>query len=170
MIIFLRGKAATGKSMIADEINLRRKMPIIRKDDIFDSLLKNEVSIDIANSSSYDILVEILQKHIDAKSDAIVDIGLSHTPYFEIFLSKIQMLDTQVYYYLCDCSNHDLWRKRIEERFINPKPNQTFQTIEEAVDHYARYEISPLNSEVILDSARPFDEIIEQIMRMIFNS
>ncbi len=167
MIIFLRGKAATGKSMIADEISLRRKMPIIRKDDIFDILLKNKVSVDVANSLSYDILVETLQKYIDAKSNAIVDIGLSHSPYFEMFLSKVQMADTQVYYYLCDCSNQDVWQKRIEERCINPKPNQTFQTIEEATNHYARYEISPLNSEVILDSIRPFDEIIEQIMLMI---
>lgn len=163
MIIFLRGKAATGKSMIADELSIRREIPIIRKDDIFDILLRNGINKDVANRSSYDILAEIVQKHIDSKCDAIVDIGLSHTPYFEMFLSKLEELETQVQYYLCDCSNQEEWNNRIKERLIDPKPNQYFKSVDEAINHYDRHQIIPLDGEVIIDSARPFDEIIEQI-------
>lgn len=164
MIIIFRGKAATGKTMISNELSKRKSIPILRKDDIFDILLRNAIDVSAANTATYDIMADIIQSHIETKSDLIVDIALSHTPFFEIFLSKFKIADSQVKYYLCDCSDDEIWKSRIKDRFVNPKPNQFFKSTDEAARHYEKHDITPLIMEVRIDSIRPLGRIIEEIM------
>lgn len=97
---------------------------VLRKDDIYDKL-----SI---NKASYDILAKILQTNIDTNSDLIIDIGLAHNPYLKQFLSKIDSKGSEIYKFLCICSNHEEWKKRIKKRLNNPVPNQFFNSVQEA--------------------------------------
>lgn len=169
MILFLRGKAATGKSMIADELGRVKGIPVIRKDDMFDILLNNKIDRELANSISYDIMISTIQKHIDVNSDVIVDIGLSHTPSFKMFLDKLNFVGVKTKYVLCDCKNQEVWNKRIEARVINPNsnPNQFFKSVEEAINHYSKHSIIPLEGEIIIDSSNPFSSIIAEVENLL---
>ena len=55
-IIIFRGKAATGKTFITNYLCKKLNIPVIRKDDIYDSLSMYNVEHSLNNSATYDIL------------------------------------------------------------------------------------------------------------------
>jgi len=73
-IIIFRGKAATGKTYITDLLSEKLKVPVIRKDDIYDKLSIYGLERSIINSASYNILAGIIQTIIDTNCNLIVDI------------------------------------------------------------------------------------------------
>lgn len=166
-IYIFRGKSATGKTTLANILSRRLNIPVLRKDDIFDSLSKHETDIDILNSASYDILAKQIQTCIDNQSDVMVDIALQHTPSLEMFLNKIDFKGSTVYRFFCDCSNNDMWLARWRERLKNPLPNQYFKSIDEITEHYGKCEIVPLNDEIVLDSVVPVDDLMNRVMENI---
>lgn len=151
IIIFI-GKAATGKTFITNSLSKKLNIPIIRKDDIYDSLAKYNLEHYINNSATYDILAKIIQTNIDIGNDLIVDISLAHTPYFKQFLSKIHFNNSQLYQFLCICSDKEEWNKRIEKRLVNPLPNQLFKSVQEAEENYNKLDIKPVENEIVIDS------------------
>jgi len=161
MIIFLRGKAATGKSFLANQINLEYNTTVISKDRYFDELLLDGMEWADANAVAYDQLVDVIQGHIGSKKDLLVDVGLAHTPYYLQFISKLKYDASQVQSFLCVCSNQDEWESRINKRIQNPEnPNQIFKSIEEATNHYQKYEISLIEGETLLDSSQVKEELV----------
>jgi hypothetical protein len=66
MIIFFRGKAATGKSFFAQKISEKYNMAIISKDAIFDKLLTEGNSWEKATKNSYDKLAKLIQQYNDS--------------------------------------------------------------------------------------------------------
>lgn len=64
-VYMFRGKSATGKTTLTNILSQRLNIPILRKDDIFDTLSKYETDIAILNSTSYDILAKQIQTCID---------------------------------------------------------------------------------------------------------
>ena len=167
MILFFRGKAATGKSMVAMAIAESCSFKVIHKDAVFDELLEKGYDWNIATKMTYDQLAIKIQQAYDAEQDIIVDIGLAHTPYFKTFLSKLAVNTESVRYFLFDCSDELLWQKRIENRIQSPSaPNQAFKTVKEASDHYKRYEITPLENEKRIDSSQNLGKMLEDITWM----
>ncbi|MFI3283762.1 MAG: AAA family ATPase [Erysipelotrichaceae bacterium] len=78
IVYIFRGKAATGKSTLADSLAEKLSVPIIRKDDVVDGL-KNSINIDeksINNEVCYNILYHIVQTNLSLKTDLILDIAL----------------------------------------------------------------------------------------------
>lgn len=166
-IYIFRGKSATGKTTLTNILSQKLNVPVLRKDDIFDSLSKHEKDIGILNSASYDILAAQIQTCIDNQSDVIIDVALQHTPSLKTFLNKIDFGDSTIYRFFCDCSNDNIWLERWHERLKNPLPNQYFKSIDEIAEHYGKCEIKPLNGEIILDSIIPVDDLVDKITEEI---
>lgn len=163
-IYIFRGKSATGKTTLTSILSQKLNVPVLRKDDIFDALSKYETDIGILNSASYDIIAKQIQTCIDNQSDIIVDIALQHTLSLKTFLSKIDFKNITVFRFFCDCGNDDIWLDRWRDRLKEPLPNQYFKSIDEIIEHYRKYEIKPLNSEIILDSVMSVDDLVDIIM------
>ena len=167
MILFFRGKAATGKSMAAMAIAEAHTFKVIHKDSVFDELLEKGYDWRTATQMAYDRLAIIIQRNHDAELNLIVDIGLAHTPYFHTFLSKLTLKPERVRYFLFDCSDEAIWQKRIENRIQSPSAsNQAFKTVEEATEHYKRYEISLIENEKWIDSSQTMEKMMEDITWM----
>lgn len=166
-IYIFRGKSATGKTTLTNILSQMLNIPVLRKDDIFDSLSKYETDISILNSASYDVLAKQVQSCIDNQSDVIIDIALQHMPSLKTFLNKIDFKDSTVYRFFCDCSNNDIWLERWRERLKNPLPNQYFKSIDEIIEHYEKCEIKPSNDEIVLDSIIPVNDLVDKIMENI---
>ncbi len=168
MIYFFRGKAATGKTKVAQIIKDQKGFITISKDEVFDELLNQGIEWDSANSLTYNKLAETIQRHHDEGFDAIVDIGLAHTPYFSKFLSKMNLGKGNVKFFLFVCSKGDLWEKRIAHRIRSPEaPNQFFKSINEAIEHYSKYNIYTLSDEIEIDSALSVEAMIDKIYEVI---
>lgn len=167
-IYIFRGKSATGKTTLTNILSKKLNVPVLRKDDIFDALSNHESDTAILNSASYDILAKQIQTCIDNKTDIIVDIALGHTPSLKKFLSKIDSKDSTVHHFFCDCSDNDIWIDRWKVRLKNPMPNQYFKNINEIITYYDKCEIKPLNGEIVLDSIKSADELIDIITENIF--
>lgn len=165
MIIFFRGKAATGKTSASHDLKSKHHFSIISKDIVFDELLKRGNDWATANAMAYDALAYDIQRAHDLNEELIVDIGLAHTPYFINFLSKMCLDEMRVKKILFICSDEDLWRERIESRIKAPEaPNQGFKSFEEAKCHYQNYEIVKLDDEIVIDSAMPFESMYKCII------
>lgn len=166
-IFLFRGKAATGKTTITDLLSKGLNIAVLRKDDIYDKLSVYNLEHSVINSASYDIIAKILQTSIDTNCNMIVDISLAHKDYIEQFLSKINLKECQIRQFLCICSDNEKWKKRIEERLRNPSPNQIFKSVEEAEEHYSKFDISPLENEIIIDSSDETSAIMERVYQVV---
>ncbi|WP_432663960.1 AAA family ATPase [Wukongibacter baidiensis] len=166
-IFLFRGKAATGKTTITDLLSNELNVAILRKDDIYDKLSVFNLEHSEKNKASYDILEKILQTNIDTNSNLILDVSLAHNPYLNHFLSKIDLKGSQIYKFLCICSNQAEWKKRIEGRIKNPSPNQIFNSVQEAEQHYKKYDIAQVENEIILDSSDDISIIMKKIYEVV---
>lgn len=166
-IYIFRGKSATGKTTLSNMLSRNIKVPVLRKDDIFDELSKHEKDISVLNAASYDILARQIQTCIDNCTHIIVDIALQHTPSLKMFLDKIDFKNSMVYRFFCDCSDNEIWLERWRERLKKPLPNQYFKSVDEIKEHYGKCEIRPQKGEVVLDSVLPTNKLYNIIMEEI---
>ena len=166
-VILLRGKAATGKTVLSNALSKRLNVPVYRKDDVYDSLSIHELSHHIKNMASYDILAKMIQTSIDNTNDVIVDVSLFHTEYFKMFLSKMDLSKVNVHHYFCSCSDDDIWKERIRLRTENPLPNQIFESPEMAELHYAKLDGYILSEETILDSVLETNHLLDNVINTI---
>lgn len=168
MIIFFRGKAATGKSFFAQKISEKYNMAIISKDAIFDKLLTEGNSWEKATKNSYDKLAKLIQQYNDSNINVIVDIGLAHTPFFMDFFSKLSLAENNYKNFLFICSNDEVWETRINERILKTQVlNQSFTSSKEAKKYYKKYDIILLENEIEIDSAKDIDDIILDLVKHI---
>ena len=164
MIYIFRGKAATGKTTLAKACNDQKGIPVISKDTFFDDLLLKGLSWKDANQVAYDTLADRIQAFHDLGHDLIVDIGLSHRPFFRNFLSKMKLEDVK--YFLFDCEDK-VWQERMRRRIEHPQgPNQTFKSVTEAKEHYLKYDINPIENEICLEGSRPLHELVDLVMKV----
>ncbi len=166
-LFVFRGKAASGKTTVTDLLSKKLNVVVLRKDDIYDELAKYNLEHSVLNSACYDVLTKILQSNIDRGCNVIIDIGLLHKSYMEQFLSKLELKETRVVQFLCACSNHEEWRKRMEQRLTNPAPNQCFESVEWIEAHYEKMDATPFEGEFIIDSADDVSVMMEKIYNAI---
>lgn len=168
MIIFFRGKAATGKTTLSNIIKAKMGFTVISKDSIFDDLLSQGLTWDEANAIAYDKLAEKVQLYHDNEENVLVDIGLAHTPYFKNFLSKMVLNFEHIKCFLFTCTIDDVWEKRMMSRIASPEmPNQTFKSLEQARSYYKKYTISLLEGEVEVDSAMPLENMYNEVLKQV---
>lgn len=166
-LFIFRGKAATGKTTVTDLLGKKINTVVLRKDDIYDELAGYGMKHSDLNNASYDVLIKVLQSNIDRGCNLIVDIGLLHRPYMEQFLSKLNLKGVRVIQFLCICSKHEEWKKRMEQRLINPAPNQCFKSVKWAEAHYEKMDIGPFKGELVIDSANSVPVMMEEIYEAI---
>ncbi len=166
MILFFRGKAATGKSTAAALCAQRLGAAIVSKDSVFDGFLKQGHCRTEANALAYDALVLAIKEAQHWKQTLIVDIGLAHTPYFEDFLKKVALQPSERRLFLFTCSDDPVWEKRIQARIDSPEaPNQSFKSVRAAKAHYAAYAIVPLKGEHLVDSVQPPEQLVDSLFK-----
>lgn len=168
MILFLRGKAATGKTALSKLITVQYNYNYLSKDIFFDNLLQQGLSWQDATSKAYDQLAQAIQEAHDLNFDIVVDLGLAHTPYFKEFINKLSLNLEYVRFYLTTCSDDAIWSKRIQNRIDAPKaPNQAFKSTDEAFAHYAKHDMHLLDSEILVDSIHPLETCLYLIMNQL---
>lgn len=168
MILFFRGKAATGKSTVAEIISKQRNFKVVSKDSMFDALLIQGLDWSTANTLAYDKLAESIQVCHDRELDIIVDLGLAHTPYFTKFFNKMKLDFEKVRLFLFVCGNNEIWEERISKRVNSPEfPNQAFESISDATRHYDAYHIQKLSYEIEIDSALSIEAMVNKVYDVI---
>lgn len=161
-LYLFRGISATGKTTITNRIGRIHKMPVFRKDDVYDNILLNLGHGD-KNTISYDVLASMINSNLELGNDIIVDLALAHKLYIEGFLKKINIGQNKLVPFFFICSNKEVWKNRWKERLKNPTPNQLFMSLEEIDDYYAKMDFSLMENEIIIDSVIPIDEILNTI-------
>jgi predicted ABC-type ATPase len=164
-LFLFRGKAATGKTTITNLLSRELNVSVLRKDDIYDEFSKYNLEYSQKNEASYDILAKLIQTNIDNNCDLIIDIGLSHNPYLEQFLLKINLKKSRLLKFICVCSNEKEWEERIRKRLSIPHPNQLFKSVKEAKDYYTKQISTPLENETVLNSSDDIEVIIKKILK-----
>jgi len=162
-IYVFRGKMATGKTTITNLISKKLGIPVFRKDDIYDALSRYDIEQEKINDMSYKVLDKLIQTNIDLSISFILDMAIAHKPYAENFFEKINWKGSIVYKFLCVCSDDTQWNERIRQRILNPMPNQKIKSVEEAKNHYLSTDTTLLKNEIVIDSIKPLDIILQEL-------
>lgn len=168
-VYIFRGKAATGKSTLANMLAKKLFIPVLCKDDVVDALKssKNINKESINNEVCYNILCKIIQTNLDLNTNFILDIALGDKNNAKMFFERLDFKDNKVYKFFVDCSDEEEWIKRHIERLKNPLAHQSFKSIEHVVEHYKKADISPFEDEFIIDSSNPVAECFQYINSII---
>ena len=168
MILFFRGKAATGKSTVAEIVSSQRKYNVISKDSIFDEFLIQGLDWSTATSMAYDKLADTIQEYHDRELNVIVDLGLAHIPFFTKFFSRMRLDLEKVRLFLFVCGNIEIWEERIAKRVDNAESsNQAFKSVYDATRHYEAYHIHKLSYEIEIDSALSIEAMVNKVCDVI---
>lgn len=171
-VYIFRGKAATGKSTLANMLAKKLSIPVFCKDDVVDAL-KSSKNIDkgsINNEVCYNILYKMIQTNLDLNTDFILDIALVDINNAKWFFGRLDFKDNNVFKFFIDCSNEDEWKRRHIERLKNPLPHQSFKSIEHVVEHYKAADIYPFEDEYIIDNIKTVEESFDVINKIIHSS
>lgn len=166
-IIVIRGKAGVGKTTISNELGKKLNMPVIRKDDIYDSIAPHVDNHEDRNKACYNTLYKILDSNIVNGVDIIVDAGFHYLDQILEFRSWVLSKDAIFVPMLCICSNEDVWAERFNKRSLNPQPNNLITDFEELKLHYKDLKTEALKDEMILDTVNNIDMLVEQAINEI---
>lgn len=168
-VYIFRGKAATGKTTLADLLGQKLSIPVFRKDDIVDAL-KSSKNIDkgsINNEVCYNILYRIIQTNLDLNANFILDIALGDRNNAKTFFERLDFKDNVVFKFFIDCSDENEWKRRHLKRLENPLLHQSFKSLEHVIEHYKNADVNPFEDEYIIDSADSLEKSFEQISKII---
>ena len=168
-IYTFRGKAATGKSTLANMLAKELSIPIFRVDDIVDALKMIENTDKEFNyyNVCYNVLYKMVQTNLDLETDFIIDAGLSNRNGAKYFYNRLCFKDIKPVGFFIICSNENEWRRRHEERIMNPQPNQIFKSFEDVIEYYKNSDVGPLENEHIIDTADTFEKCCDKMLKII---
>lgn len=78
-VILFRGRPASGKTTISKALGLQLGIPVIHKDDIYNSLAPYISDHTIRNKAAHDTLYAILESNNHAASTVILDFPFQNT-------------------------------------------------------------------------------------------
>ena len=159
LIILIRGRAGVGKTTLSNELGKELKLPIIRKDDIYDSIFNYIQDHHTRNRFCYELIYQMIKTTLDCKADILVDAPFSEISELKEWVTKHGGVLRPI---LCICSDEELWAHRFNKRGINPKPNQMITDFEEMKKHYGDSRINGVEGELILDSVHDLKVLMEQ--------
>lgn len=168
-IIVFRGKAGVGKSLLSSELARRLNIPVIRKDDVFDTIYKYVSDNTIRNSICYDLITKIIDTNLESKTDIIIDCPFHFNKQLTELWQRIEEKLGQFKPILCICSDEHVWANRFNQRKKNPSPNNLITDFEEMKKHYITrgIETIPLNGELVLDSIHEIEYLMDQTIKYI---
>ncbi len=159
-VIVFRGKAGVGKTTISTAVAQKLNIPIIRKDDIYDSIARHVESHELRNAACYDILYRIVETNLLCGLNVVVDAGFHRLEDILQFKTWIQNINATFVSLLCICSDENIWAERIKKRSVNPKPNNLITDFNNLKLHYGDLEAEALINEKILDTVERIDNLI----------
>jgi len=168
-IYIFRGKAATGKSALANILGKKKSILVLSKDDVLIALKESMEISDRGelNHACYNILESIIQRSLDLETSLILDVGLGNRKYAKMFFDKLNFRNNNVVKIYTDCSDNEEWLRRHEERLKNPTLSQSFKSLNHVVEHYNKIDINPLEDEYVIDTSGTIEQSYSFLEEMI---
>ncbi|MBZ9685874.1 ATP-binding protein [Clostridium estertheticum] len=163
-VIVFRGKAGVGKTTISNEIGRILNIPIIRKDDIYDSIANYIDNHELRNKACYNTLYKIVETNILNNLDVIVDAGFHYLEQALQFKTWVLNKNAIFVPLLCICSDEKIWAERFDMRRHNPQPNNLITDFRELKLHYKDLKTDSLKNEKILDTIYSIDSLVESAL------
>jgi len=131
------------------------KIPVIRKDDFFDSLVDYIEDIPARHEASFKLLNKFIDTNIKSNSDVIIDCPLHNNDRLIELIDSYKTSGAVLKPVLVICTDQMLWADRFNIRKINPLPNQIITDFDEMMVHYERRKIvtKAIDNELVVDSA-----------------
>ncbi|GMQ64649.1 AAA family ATPase [Vallitalea maricola] len=168
-VFIFRGKAASGKSSLANRLAKELRITVFCKDDILEPIKVCEAIDDrgLRNEVCYRVLERLVQRSVDNGADIILDIGLGDRGLAEYFINQIDFKDSEVISFFVECKNMDEWKRRHEERIANPLPSQSFKSFDHVLSHYENFDGRLFKNEYEIDSSRSVSESFTELLRIL---
>ena len=161
-VIVFRGKAGVGKTTISNAVAQKLRIPVIRKDDVYDPFAAYVESHEIKNRACYDVLYRIVETNLSNGLNVIVDAGFHSMEDIMRFRNWTISKDAIFISFLCICSDEDIWAERFNRRSQDPKPNNLITDFNDLKLHYGDLKTDALADETILDSIDNIDTLVDK--------
>jgi len=169
LIILFRGRAGVGKTHLSTTIGDFFNLPILRKDDIYDSIADWVPGHDNRNKACDKCLYSILQTNMAIGIDIILDVSWNHQNQIDAFRRMVKKTDYTLASFLCVCNDISVWKERFERRKNSPKPNNLITDFSQILKHYENVETEPFDGETLLDTSPDISILTKQVISTLEN-
>ncbi len=167
-LIVMRGLPGCGKSTIARALSKQLGWPIIDKDDIKDILDGHTPE---AGGLSYETMFNVARRQLLQGLNVICDSPITFSASYHKAQSIAAETNASLVIVECTCSDEQKWRQRINGRkqlklpAHHQKDWDVLQTNRTHMENEMNYPIS--NPRIIVDTIRPLDEIVSEIVQWL---
>jgi len=169
-IILIRGKMAAGKTTMSNELGRALQIPVLHKDDIYDSIADFIPGHRSRNKICFDYLYRFLESVIACKARIILDFGLNDRDDVRRLKTWVDQRGGEFRSILCVCGDDRVWSARLDERKANPLPNQLITNLDALKKHYLKLNSGSIENELILDTAENREKLIAALLKYIQKS
>lgn len=166
-IILFRGRPGTGKTVLSDAVATQTDLPVLRKDDFYDAAAEFVAEHDVRNRMSYRALYKVLESNSNNQSTLILDYPFQHPGDLGLIGRWSAENGARLKSVLVTCSDERLWAQRLEERAINPAPNQLITNFQSFQKFYGTMQLTPEVGELLVDNVGSIEDVLPQIIRFI---
>ncbi len=166
-IILFRGRPGVGKSTVSNAFAKERKLPILRKDDIYDSAATYVGDHVVRNKISYDSLFKILESNISSGTSIILDYPFQRDE--EVISLQVWCKERNLHLVsvLVTCSDREVWKQRFNKRSQNPSPNQLITDLDQLEQHYGDLHLNPMDGEIVVDTVESVETMLKQLVTRV---
>lgn len=166
-IILFRGRPGVGKSTISNALAREQRLPILRKDDIYDSAAAYVEDHAVRSKISYDSLFKILESNIATGTSLILDYPFQKDEEVLGLTRWCSERGLHLISILVTCSSREVWKSRFHTRSENPAPNQLITDFDELERHYGELNLEPFQGEIVIDTIEPVETILKQLATLL---
>ncbi|MBP6731729.1 MAG: AAA family ATPase [Chitinophagales bacterium] len=166
-VILFRGRPGVGKSNIAGAWARHKNLVVLSKDDIYDSAASYVTEHITRNRVSYDSLWAILKSNVGSGATILLDYPFQLEEEVLHLQQWCNRNGVRLISFLVVCSNREVWMNRFNRRKQNPAPNQLITDLDELEQHYGQLELKPVAGEVVLDSVKTTEQLLQQVTEVI---
>lgn len=166
-VILFRGKICTGKTTISNSVGTQLHIPVIHKDDLYDSIAEHITDHFIRNKICFSILFRLLESTLACNATIIIDFGYNHLDDVLKLKSWVEQRKGILTSISCTCSDESVWARRLNERKTNPHPNQLITDLHELKQHYSTINTDLLADELQLDCIEDIHLLTEKAIHYI---
>lgn len=168
VIILFRGKSATGKTTLSNELGRRLRLPVLHKDDLYDSIAGHVTEHGSRNRICFDFLYRFLETIIHTNASIVLDFGFNHIRDAVNLKEWIESRGGTLQAFQCICSDDSIWSDRLTKRSVQPLPNQLITNLEQLKQHYQDTNAEQLlDGEIIVDSVQDIESLTNQALSLV---
>lgn len=159
-IILFRGPPAAGKTTMSDRVAHQLRLPVWRKDDVYDALA-GYVDVDSArNQISFKVLVATMQSALKNHVDLVVDTGYNDLGEVLNLKRWVEEREGTLLSALGICSDEGIWAARLRARAVRPLPNQVLTDSAALKAYYNSQLLGTVRGELVLDTIEPVADLV----------